>query len=234
MRHITPEQYCNDYRLKFEGTCGLEAAQERRSDIAPLADSETMLNRMSAKHARLWKCSQFWLHLGYIKEDIPRLPIVFVHTGEIHSSLAHISTSPVIYTPTFAMTVTPVSTTADLFYALEPEGGVRAYQRVDIDPSTRERVRNFEVEAKSVVIENVRGKEDSVSLDTAGFQFYKHTSKHKTFDNDEEIRREYYPESVELIKKLTGASRVELFDHSKRLRSCMYVLPSKVWMDCAI
>ena len=114
------------------------------------------------------------------------------------------------------MTDAPVSTTADLFYALEPEGGVRAYQRVDIDPSTGERVRNFGVEARSVVIENVRGKEDTVSLDTTGFQFYKHTSKHTTFDNDEEIYREYYPESIELIKKLTGASRVELFDHSKQ------------------
>jgi hypothetical protein len=119
------------------------------------------------------------------------------------------------------MTATPVSTTADLLYALEPEGGVRAYQRIDIDPLTG---RNFEVEAKSVVIENVRGKEDSVSLDTAGFQFYKHTSKHTTFDNDEEIYRVYYPESIELIKKLTGASRVELFDHSKQfyVHACMF------------
>ena len=115
------------------------------------------------------------------------------------------------------MTVlTPVSTTADLFYSLEPEGGVRAYQRVDIDASTGERVRNFQVEAKPVVIENVRGNEDTVTLDTAGFQFYKHTSKHTSFDNDEEIYREYYPESLELIKKLTGASRVELFDHGKQ------------------
>ena len=124
------------------------------------------------------------------------------------------------------MTATPVSTTADLFYALEPEGGVRAYQRIDVDPSTGEKARNFEVEAKSVVIENLRGKEDSVLLDTAGFQFYKHTSKHTTFDNDEEIYRVYYPESIELIKKLTGASRVELFDHSKFLPVC-FLLPSK-------
>ena len=112
-----------------------------------------------------------------------------------------------------AITDTPVSTTADLFYTLEPENGVRAYQRVD--PSTGEKVKNFKVETKSLVIENLRGKEDTVSLDTTGFQFYKHTSKHTTFDNDEEIRRVYYPESAELIKKLTGASRVESFDHSK-------------------
>ena len=121
------------------------------------------------------------------------------------------------------MTASPISTTAELLYAIQPEGGVRAYQRVDIDPSTGERARNFEVEAKSVVIENVRGKEEDsavLSLDTTGFQFYKHTSKHTTFDDDDEIYRVYYPESIELIKKLTGASRVELFDHSKQTFTC--------------
>lgn len=108
----------------------------------------------------------------------------------------------------------PVSTTANLLYSTKPEG-VRAYQHINADPITGERQKNVKSEEKSVVIENLRGKEDSVSLDTAGFQFYKHASKHTTFDNDEEIRSEYYPESTELIKKLTGASRVELFDYSK-------------------
>ena len=122
------------------------------------------------------------------------------------------------------MTATPFSTTADLFYSLEPEGGIRVYQYVD-SPPAGERSRNFEFEAKSVVIENVRGKEDSVSLDTTGFQFYKHTSKLTTFDNDEEIRRVYYPECTELIKKLTGASRVKVFDHSTLIHVGMFCLP---------
>ena len=113
------------------------------------------------------------------------------------------------------MATSPVSTNANILYTTQPEGGVQAYHYVNADPLTGEKRRNFGHEEKSVVIENVRGKEDSVSLDTAGFQFYKHTSKHTTFTIDEELRREYYPESIELIKKLTGASRVELFDHSK-------------------
>ncbi|KAF8810661.1 hypothetical protein BYT27DRAFT_7134808 [Phlegmacium glaucopus] len=117
--------------------------------------------------------------------------------------------------------------TANLFYAIEPDGGVRAYHRVNADPITGEKQRNYERgekkrnyerEEKSVIIENVRGKEDSLTLDTAGFQFYKHTSKHTTFANDEEIRNEYYPESTEIIKKLTGANRVEIFDHKIRHR----------------
>ena len=66
------------------------------------------------------------------------------------------------------------------------------------------------------VIENVRGKED-----TAEFQFYKHTSKYTTFDSDEEIRRVYYLESIELVKKLTVCSE-----------SCMYALPLGGVMEC--
>ena len=107
----------------------------------------------------------------------------------------------------------PVSTTAQIVYLTPPEGGVRAYQHYPA--ATGKGPKNVEREAKSVVIENIRGKEDSFSLDTAGFQYYKHTSKHTKFSNDEEIRCEYYPESIELIKKLTGASRVEIFSHSK-------------------
>jgi len=57
-----------------------------------------------------------------------------------------------------------------------------------------------------------------VTLDTAGFQYFKHTSKHTSFANDEEIYQEYYPESIDLIKSLTGASRVVLFDHTIRRR----------------
>ena len=111
------------------------------------------------------------------------------------------------------------STTAELLYIIEPKDGVGAYQYVNADPVTGERQGNFEREEKTVIVENMRGKENSVSLDTAGFQFYHYFSKHTTFANDEEIRQEYYPESAELIKKVTGASRVELFDHSELLRS---------------
>ena len=113
------------------------------------------------------------------------------------------------------MVPSPESTTADLLYIVEPKDGVGAYQYVNADPITGERQRNFEREEKSVIIENIRGKENSVSLDTAGFQFYRYPSKHTSFANDEEIRQEYYPESAELIRKATGASRVELFDHSQ-------------------
>jgi len=94
--------------------------------------------------------------------------------------------------------------------------GVRAHMFLNADPTTGVRVRNYSQEEKEVEIENIRGKEDSVTLDTAGFQFYRVPSKHTSFANDEAIKKEYYPESIELIKKLTGATRVELFDHSTK------------------
>ena len=110
---------------------------------------------------------------------------------------------------------TPATTTANLLYDTEPEAGVRAYQYVNVDPITGQRRSNFGREYKEIVLEDLRGKEDSVTLDTAGFQYSKHKSKHTSFSNDEEIYKEYYPESIDLIKSLTGASRVVLFDHSQ-------------------
>jgi len=116
------------------------------------------------------------------------------------------------------MTYPPLTTTATLAFATRPANGERAIHRYVVDPLTGERPRNFGLEDKSVIIENVRGKEDSVSLDTTGFQFYKDPITKINFDDEEEIRRVYYSESIELVKKYTGASRVEIFEHTVRRR----------------
>jgi hypothetical protein len=101
-----------------------------------------------------------------------------------------------------------------LNYYVPPANNESAYQNVNVDPELGHRPRNFTTEEREVLVENLRGKEDSVTLDTAGYQFYRHPSQHKAFLDDKEIEKEYYPESIELIKKLTGASKVVLFDHS--------------------
>jgi hypothetical protein len=106
------------------------------------------------------------------------------------------------------MTLThPTSTLATLSYFIPPPNGEKAYQHTFADPLTGERERNYTRADHAVVIENLRGKEDEeATLDTAGFQFFKRPAKYTTFDNgDEEIVKEYYPESIELIKELTGA-----------------------------
>ena len=109
----------------------------------------------------------------------------------------------------------PDAVKAGLLYFVPPADGSRAWQFINADPKTGERARNFTNHAYEMEVENIRGKEDTVNLDTAGFLFAKAEAKHKTFTNDEEIEKEYYPESAELLKTLTGASRVVFFDHSE-------------------
>ncbi|KAK2462799.1 hypothetical protein APHAL10511_005190 [Amanita phalloides] len=103
-----------------------------------------------------------------------------------------------------------------IVYCVKPADGARAYQTANVNPKTGQRDRNWTLEGKEMQVENIRGKEDTVTLDTAGFQFFKRAAKHKSFANDEEIKREYYPESEELFKELTGASKVVIFDHTVR------------------
>ncbi|KAI0746840.1 hypothetical protein C8Q80DRAFT_1105202 [Daedaleopsis nitida] len=108
--------------------------------------------------------------------------------------------------------------TATLNYFTPPEDGSAPYIYINADPSTGRRQRNWEVVPHEVEIENIRGREDAVSLDTTGFQYFRHPAQHKTFENNEVVEKEYYPESIELVKKLTGASRAVVFDHTIRRR----------------
>jgi len=105
---------------------------------------------------------------------------------------------------------------AELLYFSPPPDGSKPYTYVNADPSRPPR--NWVAEPHIVQIENLRGKEDSVTLDTAGYQFFRRPATHKAFTDDAEVEREYYPESVELVKELTGASRAVVFDHTIRRR----------------
>ena len=51
------------------------------------------------------------------------------------------------------------------------------------------------------LVHDIRGSEDKYTLDTTGFQIYKHESVEKDFLDDEQIKRLYYPETEELLKK---------------------------------
>lgn len=67
-----------------------------------------------------------------------------------------------------------------------------------------------------VVIHDISGEVDKYNLDTHGFQFVKHESKEKDFFDVEKIEAEYYPETEELVKKVTGATRTFVFNHAIR------------------
>ncbi|KAG2363235.1 hypothetical protein BDR07DRAFT_1460428 [Suillus spraguei] len=106
-----------------------------------------------------------------------------------------------------------------LNYFSAPLDGSRPHNRIYSDSTTVGKPsRNWNQEPHELQVENVRGKEELYKLDNAGFQYGREASKHTSFLNDDEIEREYYPESIDLIKRVTGASKVVVFDHTLRRR----------------
>jgi hypothetical protein len=69
---------------------------------------------------------------------------------------------------------------------------------------------------RRVVIHNGRPHTNEFALDRNGFRFVRHETKVADFYDENEIKRVYYPEMVELIKAESGAKRVVVFDHTLR------------------
>jgi hypothetical protein len=79
------------------------------------------------------------------------------------------------------------------------------------------RRRNFGTqELKPVTLQNGRLLADRLSLDGQGFIFVEHKTKVVDFFDPDQLKSVYYPEVEELIKIHSGASRVEIFDHTLR------------------
>jgi hypothetical protein len=70
--------------------------------------------------------------------------------------------------------------------------------------------------AHNFVITDVSGNEDKYSLDEQGFQYCRHESREKDFTKEEAIQGAYYDECAQLVKEVTGASRVHIFNHKVR------------------
>jgi hypothetical protein len=121
----------------------------------------------------------------------------------------------------------PAFTTSTLTFTSPPPDGARPYLKANADPKTGRHDRNYDREERTVLMENLRRKSaETPMLDTAGFQLFHRPAKHTTFISDEEIEKEYYPESVELLKELTGGTRVVLYDHSQFFNKYLQVLIS--------
>ncbi|KAH9067009.1 hypothetical protein EDB83DRAFT_2314989 [Lactarius deliciosus] len=98
-----------------------------------------------------------------------------------------------------------------LQYFTPPADGSKPWMSINVDPSTGERASNWEYTDPS--------RQSREPPRTRRGYPRQERLPHTSFANDEEILREYYPESTELLKQLTGASRVVLFDHTVRRRS---------------
>jgi hypothetical protein len=75
---------------------------------------------------------------------------------------------------------------------------------------------NGKYETRKVPIRNARPIVQNLSLDREGFGFAVHHSNVQNFYDDAEIERVYYPEAEQLLKGVTGATTVVIFDHTLR------------------
>ena len=70
-----------------------------------------------------------------------------------------------------------------------------------------------------VRLHNGRPLADKFEFEREGFRFVPHRSRVANFADDSEISRVYYTECEELIKQVSGAKRVVVFDHTLRTAS---------------
>jgi len=77
---------------------------------------------------------------------------------------------------------------------------------------------NIVTETHIVPIHDARPIASDINLDREGFAVLPHQTAVRNFYDDDEVRRVYYPEAERLLQRVTGASRVLVFDHTVRRR----------------
>ncbi len=71
-------------------------------------------------------------------------------------------------------------------------------------------------EKVNVRIYDCRPLIETLTLDEAGFEVVEHRTTFGDFYDAERVKTEYYPESAALMKRITGATEVFVFDHNVR------------------
>jgi len=74
----------------------------------------------------------------------------------------------------------------------------------------------FETERRTVPIHDVRPGADGLSLDREGFVLLPQGTAVTDFYDDDQVKRVYYPEVEALLRRAVGASRVVIFDTTRR------------------
>ena len=69
---------------------------------------------------------------------------------------------------------------------------------------------------QKMIINDGRGEIDSFNLDLEGFSLIRHKSSIADFYDNEAVKRQYYPEMIELLKTQLHATDVLIFDHNQR------------------
>jgi len=105
--------------------------------------------------------------------------------------------------------------TAELNYLAPLAGRPRTYT---YEPPAGEPRSNVVPEPHHLPIHNARALGGIVSLDSAGFALVTHQSRVRDFYDEDQVKKIYYPEVEQILKGLTGANRVFIFDHTVRKR----------------
>jgi len=87
------------------------------------------------------------------------------------------------------------------------------------DPGGRDQRQGGDNETHQVKIRNGRPLAGRFEFEREGFRFVDSDTKVGDFFDEDEIRRVYYPECEALIKRVSGAKRVVVFDHTLRTAS---------------
>jgi hypothetical protein len=74
----------------------------------------------------------------------------------------------------------------------------------------------FETERHVVPIQDLRPLAGALSLDEEGFELRRHETAVRDLYDDDAIEKVYYPEIEALLREVTGASRVVIFDATRR------------------
>lgn len=122
--------------------------------------------------------------------------------------LSHTSHTSISLIPSMAVDCDPPFSDATINFAYVPDDTRRAYQCINVDPTTGVREKNLAHSPYAVRIASVQRDDTDITPDTAGFAFQRAPTKCTDFTSDEYIERDYYPETMELLKSLTGASKV--------------------------
>jgi len=104
---------------------------------------------------------------------------------------------------------------AGLLY-LEPTAGKPRSLEFEAPPGVPQTTAVYR--ERKVAIHDVRPIAATLSLDEQGFRLLRAPTRLKNFDAEDTITQQYYDEAIALLREVTGASRVVVFDHTIRRR----------------
>ena len=105
------------------------------------------------------------------------------------------------------------SITADIPYTLDT--GEKLVNET-YGPNNIHRKHIGTLDPHSMQVENGRPRAGEFSLDKNGFAFVEHKTQVRDFFATDRLQADYYPEVEQLIKKISGATRVMAFDYTLR------------------